>query len=94
MTFVPMDMTHLTVSLQNDVQEWRRIINWAKDRQFIYNQNLTTTVMTGLSIATADQNAILAFVADLNNFNLLAAGQTHSTGSIFLYNCASVLGTT
>lgn len=94
MTFVPMDNTHLTVSLQNDVQQWRNTIYWAQQRQFIYNQNLTTQVMTGLSIATADQNAILAFIADLHNFNLLAAGTAPTSGSIFLFNCASVLGIT
>jgi hypothetical protein len=89
-----MDSTHLTVALQNDVQEWRRIINWAKDRQFIYNQNLTGTVMDGLGIASGDKALIQAFIADLANFNLLAAGQAHATGSVFLFNCAGVLGVT
>jgi hypothetical protein len=94
MSFVPMDMTHLTVALQNDVQEWRRIIYWAQQRQFLYNQNLTGGVMDGLGISAGDKAMIQAFIADLANFNLLAAGSAHSTGSIFLYNCAGVLGVT
>jgi len=89
-----MDMTHLTVSLQNDVQKWRETIYWSQTRWFIYNQNLTTAVMNGLSIASGDQSLIQAFIADLNNFNLLAAGSAHTTGSVFLFNCAGVLGIT
>jgi len=94
MSFVPMDMTHLTVSLQNDVQQWRNTIGWAQERWFIYNQNLTTTVMNTLSIAAGDQSMIQAFIADLHNFNLLAAGSAPTSGSIFLFNCAGVLGIT
>lgn len=92
MTFIPIDSTHLTVALQNDVQQWRTTMDWAQDRWYAYNQQLTTQIMTGLSISTNDQNAILAFIADLNNFNLLALGEAHTTGSIFRFNVANILG--
>lgn len=92
MAFIPVNSTNLTVALQNDAQEWRRIIEWAQDRQYAYSQQLTTQIMTTLGVATADQNAVLAFIADLNNFNLLAAGQPHTTGSIFKFNVAGILG--
>lgn len=94
MSFVPMDQTHLTVALQNDVQQWRSTIYWAQNRQFIYNQNLTGAVMDALGVTSGDKALIQAFIADLANFNLLAAGQSHSTGSVFLYNCAGILGIT
>jgi hypothetical protein len=94
MSFIPMDSTHLTVALQNDVQQWRTTIYWAQQRQFIYNQNLTGAVMDGLGVASGDKALIQAFIADLANFNLLAQGQAHATGSIFLFNCAGVLGIT
>jgi len=92
MAFIPVNGANLTVALQNDVQQWRTTLDWAQDRQYAYSQQLTTNIMTNLSIATADQNMILAFIADLNNFNLLAAGQAHTTGSIFRFNIAGILG--
>lgn len=92
MSFIPVNSTNLTVALQNDVQQWRTTLDWAQDRQYAYSQQLTTQIMTSLGVSTNDQNAILAFIADLNNFNLLAAGQSHTTGSIFKFNIANILG--
>ena len=92
MTFVPIDSSHLNIAVQNDAQQWRSTIDWAQNRYYTYNQQLTTTIMTNLGVVTADQNAILAFIADLNNFNLLAAGSAPTSGSIFKFNVANILG--
>ena len=92
MTYIPVDSTHLTVSLQNDLQQWRSTIEWAKQRYQAYNQNLTTQNMTSLGIATADQNAILAFVGDLNRFIQLSQGTIPSSADDMVYNIQAVLG--
>jgi hypothetical protein len=92
MTFIPTDSTHLTVALQNDLQYWRSVISWAKERYQAYNQTLTTQVMTNLGITTADQNAILSFVGDLNRFIQLSEGTIPSSATDMLYDIQAILG--
>lgn len=92
MSYIPIDANHLTVALQNDAQQWRNTIDWAKQRYQAYNQNLTTTVMTNLGISTSDQNFILAFVADLNRFITLSGGVVPSDADNMVYNLQGVLG--
>lgn len=92
MSFIPIDSSHLTVALQNDLQYWRTTIDWAKQRYQAYNQNLTTQVMTNMGIATADQNAILAFVGDLNRFITLAGGTLPGSATDMVFDIQAVLG--
>lgn len=94
MAFIPIDATHLTVALQNDAQQWRTTIDWAKQRYNAYNQNLNATNMTALGIATADQAAINAFVGDLNRFIILSGGTLPSDADNMVYNVQAVLGIT
>lgn len=92
MSYIPIDQTHLTVSLQNDLQQWRTTIAWAKQRYQAYNQQLTPTVMSGLGIAAADQTAINAFVADLGRFIQLSNGTLPATATDMVTNIQNVLG--
>lgn len=92
MAFIPIDNTHLTVSLQNDLQQWRTTIAWAKQRYQAYNQQLTPAVMTGLGIAAADQTAITAFVNDLGRFSQLSGGTLPANATDMITNIQNVLG--
>lgn len=92
MPFIPVDSMHLTVAIQNDAQEWRRMIDWAKQRYQAYNQNLTADVMTGLGISQTDQGFILAFVGDLNRFIQLSGGTLPANADDMVYNVQGVLG--
>jgi len=94
MAFIPIDSTHLTVSLQNDLQQWRTTIQWARSRYQVYNQQLTPAVMTGLAISPADQAFIQAFVADLHRFVQLANGTLPADASDMVTNIQNVLGVT
>ncbi len=92
MAYIPVDATHLTVSLQNDLQEWRTTIAWAKQRYQAYNQQLTPTVMTNLGITSADQAAITAFVNDLGRFVQLSSGTLPTNATDMITNIQNVLG--
>ena len=92
MTFIPMDITHLQVQLQNDVQQLRSMIAWAEQRSYAYTQELTTGVMTAASISSPDQTAILAFIADLNRLYAYMTGTIQSVASDMRFDCAAVLG--
>lgn len=92
MAYIPIDQTHLTVSLQNDLQQWRTTIAWAKQRYQAYNQQLTPTVMSGLGISAADQTAITAFVNDLGRFIQLAGGTLPANATDMVTNIQNVLG--
>lgn len=92
MAFIPIDSTHLTVALQNDLQQWRTTIQWAEARYKAYNQMLNATVMNALSISAADQTAIQAFVSDLGRFIQLANNTLPATASDMKTNIQNVLG--
>lgn len=92
MAYIPIDSTHLTVSLQNDLQQWRTTIAWAKQRYQAYNQQLTPAVMTGLAISAADQAAITAFVNDLGRFSQLSSGTLPANATDMITNIQNVLG--
>jgi hypothetical protein len=92
MSVIPVDINAVKLNVQNDAQEWERIIQWAKRRYQAYAQNLDTTTMTALGIATNDQNFINAFVADLNRFNQLASGTLPSDADDMIYVVHGLLG--
>lgn len=92
MALVPVDSNHVLLALQNDAQQWRTTISWAKERYQAYNQNLSQATMTNLGIATADQNFILAFIGDLNRFIQLSGGTLPSSADDMVYNVQGVLG--
>lgn len=92
MTFIPIDATHLTVALQNDAQQWRTTIAWAKDRYKAYNQNLNATNMTALGVSSADQAFIQAFVADLGRFIQLSNGTLPANATDMTTNLQNILG--
>ena len=92
MSLIPVDNTHLTVALQNDAQQWRTIIAWAKDRRNAYVQNLTAAQMTTLGITAADQAFIQAFVADLGRFIQLSNGTLPADAANMITNIQGILG--
>ena len=92
MTYIPVDATHLTVSLQNDLQQWRTTIAWAKQRYQAYNQQLTPAAMSALGIAAADQTAITAFINDLGRFVQLSNGTLPANATDMITNIQNVLG--
>jgi hypothetical protein len=92
MSLIPVDVTHLTVSLQNDAQQWRTTIAWAKDRRNAYVQNLTAGQMTTLGISAADQAFITAFVADLGRFIQLSNGVLPADATNMTTNIQGILG--
>lgn len=92
MSLIPMDSAHIQLALQNDVQQLRTTLSWIEERYQSYNQNMTTQNMTSAGIATADQNAILAFIGDLNRLKTLANGTLPSDATNMKYDCAAILG--
>jgi hypothetical protein len=92
MAIIPMDNAHFMQMLQNDCQQWRTTIAWAKQRYQAYNQNATAANMTAASISAADQNAINAFVGDLNRFIQLSGGTLPSSADDMVFNVQAVLG--
>lgn len=92
MSFVPTDLAHINQALQSDLQQWRNTIAWAKQRYQAYNQNLTTDTMTTLGISTVDQDAIIAFVGDINRFIQLSEGTIPSSADDMVFNLQAILG--
>lgn len=92
MSYIPVNANNLTVALQNDLQQWRTTIAWAKERYQAYNQSLTPTVMSGLGISQADQDAINGFVGDLNRFITLAGGTLPTSATDMVFDIQAVLG--
>lgn len=92
MSFVPTDLTHINQALQSDLQQWRNTIAWAKQRYQAYNQNLTTATMTTLGISPEDQNAITAFIGDLNRFIQLSSGTVPTSADDMVFNLQALLG--
>lgn len=92
MSYIPINANNLTVALQNDLQQWRTTIAWAKERYQAYNQNLNQTVMDGLSISAGDQAAINAFIGDLNRFITLAGGTLPGDATDMVFDIQAVLG--
>jgi hypothetical protein len=92
MSAIPIISTTLKVMLQNDTQQLRTTISWVEQRYQSYNQNCTQANMTSAGIATADQNAILAFIGDLNRLKTLMNGTLPSDATNMKFDCAAVLG--
>lgn len=92
MSLIPMSQANIQLALQNDVQQLRTFIDWVQQRYQSYNQNMTTQNMTSAGIATADQNAILAFIGDLNRLQTLMNGTLPSDATNMKYDCAAILG--
>jgi len=92
MSLVPVDATNLKIALQNDAQQWRTTISWAKDRRNAYVQNLTAAQMTTLGISVADQAFITAFVADLGRFVQLSNGNLPADATNMTTNIQGILG--
>lgn len=92
MSLVALSSTNITNAIISDAQYLRSVIDWANTRYNIYNQNLTTDAMTAASIATADQNFILAFIGDLNRLITLASGTVPSNADNMTYNINALLG--
>lgn len=92
MSLVALSSTNITNAIISDAQYLRSVIDWANTRYNIYNQSLTTDAMTAASIATADQNFILAFIGDLNRLITLASGTVPSNADNMTYNINALLG--
>lgn len=92
MTFIPMSEANIQLMIQNNVQQWRATILWLEERVKSYGLNMTTQNMTAAGISTADQNAILAFISDINKVYGLATGVMPSSANDMLFDCAAILG--
>ena len=92
MSLVAIDSTGIKNAIVGDAQYLRSVIDWATTRYNIYNQNLTTDAMTAASIATADQNFILAFIGDLHRLITLASGTVPSDADNMTFNINALLG--
>lgn len=92
MAVVPVDAGNLKLTLQNDAQNVRTFIAFVEQRYQSYNQNCTTNNMTAAGIATEDQNAILAFIGDLNRLKTLMNGTLPGDATDMKYDCAAILG--
>jgi hypothetical protein len=92
MSVIPISLNNLEIALQNDTQQLRTTIAWVEQRYQSYNQNCTQANMTSAGISTADQNAILAFIGDLNRLKTLMNGTLPSDATNMKFDCAAVLG--
>jgi hypothetical protein len=92
MSAIPLSLQNFQVMFQNDAQELRTFISWVEQRYQSYNQNCTQANMTTAGIATADQNAVLAFIGDLNRLKTLMNGTLPSDATNMKFDCAAVLG--
>lgn len=92
MTLIAMSLQNIQLAAQNDTQQMRTFLDWVNDRYQAYNQNCTTDNMTAAGIITADQDAILAFIGDLNRIKTLASGTLPSDATDMRYDCAAILG--
>jgi hypothetical protein len=92
MAIIPISNNNIMLMLQNDCQQWRTTIAWAKQRYQAYNQNCTAANMTAASISVADQAIINAFVGDLNRFIQLAGGTLPTNADDMIFNLQAVLG--
>jgi len=92
MSLIPIDAANLKLTLQNDTQQMRTIIDWVNQRYQSYNQNCTQANMTTAGIATEDQNAILAFIGDLNRLKTLMSGTLPADATDMRYDVAAILG--
>lgn len=93
MPIVPMDNAHAVQMLQNDAQQMRTFLDWVSDRYQSYNQNLSTVAQqtaAGFS-AAADQNAISAFIGDLNRLKLISSNQATSAADM-RFDLTAILG--
>jgi hypothetical protein len=92
MTLIPVDITNVKQTVQNDCLQVRSFLDWVNDRYQAYNQNLTTDVMNGLGISSGDQGFIVAFIGDLNRIKTLASGTVPSDADDMRYVIAGLLG--
>ena len=92
MSIIPMDSTHVQQMLQNDAQQLRTVLRWLEDRNSIYSQNLTTTVMTAAGITGADQTATLAFIADFARILQYMQGTLPGVAASVIVDINNVLG--
>ncbi len=92
MSIVPINAQNLQVTLQNDAQQMRTFIDWVNQRYQSYNQNCTQANMTTAGISVSDQNAVLAFIGDLNRLKTLMSGTLPADATDMRYDAAAILG--
>lgn len=92
MSLVPVDNSHIIQAVISDATYLRSVINWAQQRYNTYNQSLTQDAMTAASIASGDQDFILAFIGDLNRIITLAGGAVPANADNMIFNCNALLG--
>lgn len=93
MAIIPVDNAHALQMLQNDAQQLRTFLDWVSDRYQSYNQNLSTAAQqtaAGFS-QVADQNAITAFIGDLNRLKLISSNQATSAADM-RFDLTAILG--
>jgi phage host-nuclease inhibitor protein Gam len=92
MTFIPLSAANIQLMLTNDAQQLRTNITWLEQRVQAYN-NLTQAAMTAAGITdTPTQNAILAFIADINRSYQYAIGNPQAIAADQRFDCAAILG--
>lgn len=92
MALIPINAANIQVSIQNDAQQLRTMLAWVQQRNSVYSINMTTANMTTASIASADQTAILAFIADLSRLQTFMTGTLPTVAADVRVDIAGVLG--
>jgi hypothetical protein len=93
MAILPVNNANALLMLQNDAQQLRTLLDWVSDRYQSYNQNLSTVAQqtaAGFSVV-ADQNAITAFIGDLNRLKLISSAQATSAADM-RFDLTAILG--
>lgn len=92
MSLIPMDLAHITLALQNDCQQMRTNIYWAKQRYQTLHTMLTPTVMTAAGISAADQTAITQFINDLGRLIIFMNGTLPAQAFDIDADAAAIIG--
>lgn len=91
-TFLPLNQANINLALQNDSQTLRTHLSWLEERVEAYNE-LTTAAMTAAGITDPNvQNAILAFIADINRMHQYATGTPQTVAADMRFDIAAILG--
>lgn len=92
MSIIAINAQNMQLALQNDAQQLRTMISWLVQRNVSYSQNMTTANMTAAGISTADQTAILAFVADISRLVTFVNGTLPGVAANISVDITGVLG--
>jgi hypothetical protein len=91
MTFIPTDLTHMTVSLTNDCNQLKTILAWVEGCNQKY-VNMTAANMSNAGISANDQNSINAFLGDLGRLESFLKGTVPGVAGDVRIDIANIMG--